>query len=113
MPRPKQRGARGQSSVEPVQDIGISKVADATALRTRQEDGPEPLAEVEMLCSEIAAELRDVVGMLTTYREIIGKAARVVAGTDGLEATELARELALIAHIEEEIEQLLPSSEQR
>jgi hypothetical protein len=76
----------------------------------------ESLHDVEALCLEICAELREVVEMLATYRDIIGNAARLIARAarypliGGAEAAELARELARMAYIEEEIDRLLPSS---
>ncbi len=78
----------------------------------------ESLCDVEALCLEICAELREVVEMLTTYRDIIGNAARLAAraapdpSLGGSGAAELGRELARMARIEEEIERLL-SSHQR
>ncbi|MGH2709538.1 MAG: hypothetical protein ACRDJK_14775 [Actinomycetota bacterium] len=73
----------------------------------------ESLHDVEAFCLEICAELR------TTYRDTIGNAARLIARAarypliGGQEAAELARELARMAYIEEEIDRLLPSSEER
>jgi len=75
----------------------------------------ESLHDVEALCLEICAELREVVEMLATYRDVIGNAARLTARAahypfaGGSEAPELARELARMAYIEEEIDRLLPS----
>lgn len=75
----------------------------------------ESLHDVEALCLEICAELREVVEMLATYRDIIGNAARLTARAarypliGGSEAAELARELARMAYIEEEIDRLLSS----
>ncbi|MGH8907208.1 MAG: hypothetical protein ACRD0K_11945 [Egibacteraceae bacterium] len=77
----------------------------------------ESLHDVEALCLEICAELREV-EMLATYRDIIGNAARLIARAaqypliGGAEAAELARELARMAYIEEEIDRLLPSSQE-
>ncbi len=76
---------------------------------------PDPywLADVEALSLEISAELREIVETLTTYRHTIGNAARLMARTHASrlagepEATELARELARMVHIEAEIEALL------
>ena len=82
----------------------------------RQESQLESLHDVEALCLELCAELREMVEMLATYRDTIGNAARLIARAarypliGGLDAAELARELAKMAYIEEEINRLLPPS---
>ncbi|MGH8886905.1 MAG: hypothetical protein ACRDYX_17400 [Egibacteraceae bacterium] len=86
---------------------------DDKTVVTRQEPGSESLGEVEALCGEIVAELREVVEMFATYRQTIGDAARLIAraavspAVGGPQAGELARELARMAHVEEEVERLL------
>jgi hypothetical protein len=79
----------------------------------------ESLHDVEALCLEICAELGEVVDMLATYRDTIGNAARQIARAahypliGGQQAAALARELAKMAYIEEEIDRLLPSSQEQ
>ncbi len=81
-----------------------------------KDEKPDPswLADVEALSSEICAELREIVDMLTTYRQTIGNAARFIARTQTSmligdpETIELAGQLARMVRIEAEIAALLP-----